>query len=128
MEFVIDLSGCRIIAWDLESQLRLLRQYMVELDCVMADLKAIDDMAIHMIVLKLKKRRQELQEDIQKLRLMLTALDQIINQYKRIERKIEETSETCIARMKVEGNWPKKERLIIAIALPRQEIITKYFN
>lgn len=90
MEFLIDLSGCRKIVEELESQLRLLRLYMIELDDVMDDLKLIDDTAVHMIVLKLKKRRQELQEDIRKLRFMLIALDQIINQYTRTERKIEE--------------------------------------
>ena len=77
---MIDLSDCQRIVWELENQLALLREYMVELNYVAADLKTIDDMAIGIIVLKLKKRRQELEEDIRKLRLMLTALNQVIDQ------------------------------------------------
>ena len=55
MEFMIDLSDCQRIVWELENQLALLREYMVELNYVAADLKTIDDMAIGIIVLKLKK-------------------------------------------------------------------------
>ena len=52
---MIDLSDCQRIVWELENQLALLREYMVELNYVAADLKTIDDMAIGIIVLKLKK-------------------------------------------------------------------------
>ena len=128
MEFMIDLSDCQRIVWELENQLALLREYMVELNYVAADLKTIDDMAIGIIVLKLKKRRQELEEDIRKLRLMLTALNQVIDQYRKTERKIEESRATCIERRIGEVKWPEKERLVKAIALPRIDIVTKYFN
>ena len=49
---MIDLSDCQRIVWELENQLALLREYMVELNYVAADLKTIDDMAIGIIVLK----------------------------------------------------------------------------
>lgn len=128
MEFMIDLSDCQRIVWELENQLALLREYIVELNYVAADLKTIDDMAIGIIVLKLKKRRQELEEDIRKLRLMLTALNQVIDQYRKTERKIEESRATCIARMVGEIKWPEKKMFVKAIALPRIDIVTKYFN
>lgn len=54
---MIDLSDCQRIVWELENQLALLREYMVELNYVAADLKTIDDMAIGIIVLKLKKKK-----------------------------------------------------------------------
>ena len=123
MDLMINLNACHRAGDEIEKQKKLIGASVTELESVINDLKIIDDTAIQMLVAKLKKRKQELLEDIRKLNSLSVALEQIIHQYEKTESRIEDFSAT-----RVSGNVYMGNHTADTVYLPESEIITKYFS
>lgn len=128
MDLIIEFPVCRRTCCDLEKQIRVLTISKDELDNIIQELKTIDDTAIQMIVVKLMKNQQKFEENIQRLRFMAAALEQIIYQYERTERKVEELSMNYIIRAETGWKWPKKDTFFNITNLPGIDAIAKYFG
>lgn len=128
MDLTIDLQACRKINNEIVKHLQFVTKSMMELDMIIIDLKTIDDSAIQIIVANLRKKRQKLEDDIKKLRMLSTALEQIVYQYERTERKIEDYSIIQVIEARAKWIWPASGILIRALPMPNLNIIAKYFN
>lgn len=128
MDLTIDFQSCRRINDEIVKHMQFVTKSMMELDMIIIDLKTIDDVAVQIIVTTLRKKRQKLEDDIKKLRMLSTALEQIVYQYERTERKIEEYSTVQVIEAKAGWIWYSSRIPIRALPVPNFNIIAKYFN